>query len=391
MRSFTIKMTKASRKRFTWLKDNDQLPLPLTHDDLHPFWFRVADKNVILTHEGRELAYLSDTFTPDGDAIIVHTPIAPDTMIDNAITRITHIIDKRLASANKTLMQQKREDEKRRVEERNRENEERNSKRDEVIAALKGPDVSGYLADVSRDDLIILSQTYYHGQDFISVSQLGLDAKDFKVSFDGKELCTISETPKGIGYGFTISVNKQNVSVRKLNDEITHLVRDICEINDATNVAKALAALPAPTFSVVSFCSFEPMKNIRDMEVLIKDLPDGLSIELSQNCGDNYVIVSMMSGEVRTEVLSYELACGDKGPLHNVSEESSVCFIPVDETKMKEDNASHLTDEHFYRLGSALIAALAEKYPEFDPSPYALPDHAKLADEVQGMDFGYGI
>lgn len=375
MRTFPVTMPKVARKRLQWLDKNDELPLVLTPDQTYPFWFKVTDESFILTHEGKHVAYVMHDFDEENGTYDVRTYTRENELIDNAVARTLGVINKHLSNVNRILTGERKAANIERIQKR-QEDERISEQKFAVLDNLKGDDHEGFLHGLSGNDITL---NVGHGdKPFLHFTKIYQGT--IRIMFHYRK---IGEIRKVAESGMWKMTTVMDHSVKKVNDELIRIKNAIEVINDPVTIAASIMSLPPAAYSITSFLAANKKRFNNNGTVV--DIPNGMSISLFPYYDRNQIIISREYDGIKLTLCHYEMMRGTNVWFGDVKENFRFLYNYRPDP-VRDNNLSLLTPEHFERLGSALISVIAEKYPDFDPSPYALPDTLRLSEHLSKKD-----
>lgn len=377
MRYISLPITKAAHKRLSLLAKNNQLPVPLTEDETTPFGFRHTNTFLVLTHEGRDVAYVTNQFENGGKDVKIYTPMAENESFDLAVKRTMKTINEYTKTANRLVEQQSVQDKMTRAEEtRRRAVQERTLP--ESLMPLTGEDIDGRLEGLDAQKMQFLC--YSNIPDTEGLTLMYHTGNSFKVYAKGKEASALLMVTDGV---LTLDQNNAGFSAKKLGDKLSQMYDWAVKINDPETISQAILDLPEPDTSIVSYVVTSPKDNYKVTISLAND------IEIIAH--NNHVRIK----KDEVDVLLFSLI-----DLHqfryiaspiNMPSSAKLCFSPVGHNTVHKQNRSLFTEEHYARMGAAIIRARAEADPDFDATKYALPDNERVTRDVEATDFGYGF
>lgn len=385
MRSFEFPITKAAHKRFMLLGNNANLSLPLSDEQISPFGFRLTDMFFMLTHEGKDVAYVSNTFTDDQKSVLVFTPTAKSDVVDAAIVKTLRTVTEHLNVVNRASAQENRE----RLA---REKEIREAQEAEIAKAreidhtipFRGEDTAGRI-EVSEDDMNLVWQSGFPPDEVISVDPISYQYEgnirhaSYRVFIKGQSNVVKLDY---VGGFYEIRDNNYGLSTAKLNAHLQGMADWARDNNDPQAIADSLMSLPPADLSIISYVL---SKNHYRKECSI-GLPHDVTIDFI----DDNVFIKRRGAQILHLTIPSTLRHVMPHQPAAIPERSEECFgMSNMQSSLRDNNASLLSDEHYQRLGSAWIHAIAAADPTFDVSPYAPPDMERLEDAAMRMDAGY--
>lgn len=375
MRTFQVTMPKVARKRLQWLAKNDELPLVLTPDQTYPFWFKVTDESFILTHEGKDVAYVMHDFDEQNGTFDVRTHLREDNLIDGAVSRTLGVINKHLSNVNRVIAGERKAANIERIQKR-QEDERISEQKFAALDDLQGDDHEGFLHGLSDNDITL---NVGHGdKPFLHFTQIYHGT--IKVMFHYRKIAEIRQVPKSGMWKITTMMEH---SAKKVNDELIRIKNAIEVINDPVTIADSIMSLPPAAYSITSFLAAN--KKRFDNNGTVANMPNGMSVSLFPYYDRNQIIISREHDGIKLALCHYEMMRGTNVRFSDVKENFRFLYN-YRPNPVRDNNLSLLTPEHFERLGSALISAIADKYPDFDPSPYALPNTFRISEDLIQKD-----
>lgn len=328
----------------------------------------------MLTHEGRDLAYVDHETDEEGKSVKVFTPVGENQTVDSAIKVALREITDHLNKVSRLITKANKE----RLEAEKIAREIAAAERERLpddFLALQGSDTVGMITDISEEDMKELSK--------MNMSNIS----SFKIRLGREESYSIFIPDIGIqarlSYrdgGFVITDNKAGLSCKKLNKRLIELRDQVFKIKDPELLAMSIMTLPEPRYSIIAYAlSSRYGADIKDGVV---NLPNGLSLRFSGQgvniSRDEHHVVHMRF----PDGISYP----PSSVIPYMPETSKSCFDTYDGMSILK-----LTEEHYARMGSAWVEAIAEANPDFDPTPFLILDEKRLEDDAGRMDLGYNF
>lgn len=375
MRTLTLPITKAAHKRFSLLEKNERLPMSLTPEQTSPFGFRFSGKFLCLTHDGRDVAYVSDEMTEDGKSAKVLTPLPQSDVLDAAVRRTLTRITDHLNGVSRILTREEKERKEAQAAAAARRAEEVRNAPD-PLAPYRGEDTTGRVPHVTPDDMRILRDAdIRHRCPFLVYER---DQGVFHLGW-GKNYGTLEAR----GTDVFFADNPNGLSGELLGAHLAETATWARRNNDPAAITEALGALPPAEFSIVSY-ALRPSRPKSDPELEPVNLPHGVSVVFDRG----------QISVVRDQSLVAKYMVPHRYTTEEVAVIPSVvnCITPNwHRNPLMEANTAGVTEEHLARFGSAWIAAMAQADPEFDAAPYAIADFEKVLADAEREDAGYGF
>lgn len=399
MRKIKIDMTKAAKSRLGLLspEDNRGYLIPMDPDLTGPFGYRFAGKTMIVTYDGRDLAYVpEDMADKKGFELKVMTSQSDvvDTALRNLFARLTRHLDEVGRVIAQAQRDQKQEADKAREEsaqQQEKKNKEMRLRHEEILS--KNAKDRRVLAGVTMHDLFracrgqnlrsspVFNMNAYSrgGNAFVScvVRSDGMNSESYKIiGNDLGEIERIERDVRGGGYRDPGDLIEDGVEDIFAGAGMTETLMELADRTDAVfnrdRLRNLIANLPESDYD-------PKLTNLRALPfvaVEIFDLGDGAQIRVYPTRTD------LILDDVHAFSIPSPVMIPTAG---HTNKPVGVYLAPSEEDQLG------LTEED----GLAIIAHAIERYaalrPETDFRPFLRINAADLEKDAEKFETGYGF